>query len=154
MNHVILIGRLVADPETRYTQNGVAVCNFTIAVDRKFKNQSGEKESDFLNCVAWRKAAELIGQYMSKGRRIGVQGTLQSRKYQDRDGNNRTAYEIVVDEFEFLDSGGAGSGSGGGGGGGGGYQKPAARSGPGSGPGSIPPPEPPPDNMMDDDLPF
>lgn len=152
MNNIVLIGRLVADPETRYTQSGIAVCNFRIAVDRKFKNASGEREADFLNCVAWRKAAELIGQYMSKGRRIGVQGSLQSRNYQDKDGNNRTAYDVVVDEFEFLDSGR-------GGGGGQGMQPPPPRPSqapPQAGPGPAPEPfpEPPPDNPMDDDLPF
>jgi len=150
MNHVVLIGRLVADPETRYTQSGIAVCNFRLAIDRKFKNAAGEKEADFINCVAWRKAAELIGQYMSKGRRLGVQGSLQSRNYQDKEGNNRTSYEVVVDEFEFLDSGGGTGGSSG--------PRPGPPPPPGPGreqrpaPGS--PPEPPPDNPMDDDLPF
>jgi single-strand DNA-binding protein len=152
MNNIILIGRLVADPETRYTQSGIAVCNFRIAVDRKFKNAAGEREADFINCVAWRKAAELIGQYMSKGRRIGIQGSLQSRNYQDKDGNNRTAFDVVVDEFEFLDAGRGGGNQGG---------MPPPPPGPsqramsaGPGPASEPFPEPPPDNPMDDDLPF
>jgi len=151
MNHVVLVGRLVADPETRYTQSGIALCTFRLAVDRKFKNAQGEKEADFISCVAWRKAAELIGQYMSKGRRLGVEGSLQSRNYQDKDGNNRTAYEVQVDEFEFLDSGRGGGG-----------QQPPPPPPPGSGQGSSSTqepyggsaPEPPPENPMDDDLPF
>lgn len=144
MNHVVLIGRLVADPETRYTQSGIAVCSFRLAVDRKFKNQAGEREADFINCVAWRRAAEIIGQYMAKGRRIGIEGALQSRNYQDKDGNNRTAYEVVVNEFEFLDGGGGAGRSGG-------SQPPPPETPP---PGPEPVPEPPPENPMDDDLPF
>ena len=151
MNNIILIGRLVADPETRYTQSGIAVCNFCVAVDRKFKNAAGERETDFINCVAWRKTGEIIGQYLAKGREIGVQGSLQSRKYQDKDGNNRTAYEVQVDSFDFIGSRGTGSGQG--------MQAPPSRPGQGSpsagpGPASEPFPEPPPDNPMEDDLPF
>jgi single-strand DNA-binding protein len=151
MNNIILIGRLVADPETRYTQSGIAVCNFCVAVDRKYKNAAGERETDFINCVAWRKTGEVIGQYLTKGREIGVQGSLHSRKYQDKDGNNRTAYEVQVDSFDFIGSRGAGVGQG--------MQPPppgpsqrAVSAGPG--PASEPFPEPPPDNPMDDDLPF
>jgi len=144
MNHIVLIGRLVADPETRYTQSGIAVCNFRLAVDRKFKNQSGEREADFINCVAWRKAGEIIGQYMSKGSQIGVQGSLQSRNWEDKDGNKRTSFEVQVEEFKFLDS------KGGGGSRGPSQQPPSG----GPGPDTGPPPDAPPDNRMDDDLPF
>jgi len=145
MNHIILIGRLVADPETRYTQSGLAVTNFRLAVDRKFKNQAGEKETDFINCVAWRKAAEIIGQYMAKGSQIGVQGSLQVRNWEDKDGNKRTSYDVQVDEFQFLDSKGSGGASRG--------PSRAPQSGPAE-QDAPPPPEAPPENMMDDDLPF
>jgi single-strand DNA-binding protein len=149
INSVVLVGRLVADPETRYTQTGIAVCNFCIAVDRNFKNASGEKETDFINIVAWRKTAELCGQYLSKGRLVGIEGSLQIRKYQDKEGNNRTAAEVVAGQVQFLEPKRDG------GGGGAPAAKPAQRapqSSPGSYEGGMP--EPPPDNMMDDDLPF
>ena len=143
MNHIVLIGRLIADPETRYTQSGIAVTNFCLAVDRKFKNQAGERDTDFINCVAWRKAAEVIGQYMSKGRQVGVQGSLQSRKWEDKEGNKRVSFEVQVDEFKFLDSKGGGGSRG---------PSEAPTSGPGDN--DAPPPDAPPDNMMEDDLPF
>ncbi len=113
LNHVVLIGRLVADPDIRYTQSGVAVANMRIAVDRRFKNAAGERETDFINIVAWRKLAELVGEYMKKGRLIAVQGSLQMRTYQTRDGDNRTAYEVQADNIEFLDRGDRSSGGGG-----------------------------------------
>lgn len=152
INNVVLVGRLVADPETRYTQSGIAVCSFRLAVDRAFKSASGEREADFINIVAWRKAAEIIGQYMTKGSVIGVTGSIQTRSYQDKEGNNRTAFEVVVENFKFLDSKREGSGGGGG----------APRSAPAGPPPNRPgpgdydrgAPEPPPDNLMDDDLPF
>src|SRR3990172_2799793 len=99
INNVVLVGRLTADPDIRYTQSGVAMCKFSVAVERNFKNAAGEKETDFINVVAWRKAAELIGQYVAKGNMLGVRGSLQSRKYQDKDGNNRVAYEVVAEDF-------------------------------------------------------
>ena len=158
INCVVLVGRLTRDPEVRYTQSGIAVCSFSIAVDRNYKTQSGERETDFINCTAWRKAGELIGQYMSKGSQIGIQGNLRMNKYQDKDGNNRTTYEVVVENFQFLDSKGSG-------GGGGSFQAPQTQ--PGGQPQTAPPPPPPPgfgpsgggmeappDNMMEDDLPF
>lgn len=113
INSVVLVGRLVADPELRYTQSGTAVASMRIAVDRKFRNAAGEREADFINLTAWRKTAELAGQYLQKGRMVGVQGRLQSRNYQDRDGNNRVGYDVVVDDLQFLDSGNRGGGSGG-----------------------------------------
>lgn len=151
INNVVLVGRLTRDPEVRYTQSGLAVCSFSLAVERNYKNQSGEKETDFINCTAWRKAGELIGQYTSKGSLLGVQGALQVRKYQDKDGNNRTASEVIVENFQFLDSKGSG--------GGGGSQGPSAPrqqapSAPSQGPRAEAYGEPPPDNLMDDDLPF
>jgi len=104
MNHIILIGRLTRDPELRHTQSSTAVANFSIAVDRGFKNANGEKETDFINCTAWRKTAELIAQYCTKGKQVAVSGAMQSRKYQDKEGNNRTIYEVLVDNIQFLGS--------------------------------------------------
>jgi single-strand DNA-binding protein len=144
MNHIVLIGRLVADPETRYTQSGIAMTKFCLAVDRKFKNQAGERETDFINCVAWRKAAEIIGQYMTKGQKFAVQGSLQSRKWEDKDGNKRVSFDVQVDEFNFIDSKGSGGGS----------RGPARQVDSGPGDNDAPPPDAPPDNMMEDDLPF
>jgi len=159
LNNVVLVGRLTRDPEVRYTQNGIAVCSFTLAVERNYKNQAGERETDFINCTAWRKLGEIIGQYTSKGNMFGVQGSLQMRKYQDKDGNPRTVYDVVVQDFQFLEPKGSGGGGGGSSsqgpqgqrGGQAGYsqQTPAPSYGPGDG--GM---EPPPDNMMEDDLPF
>ena len=109
MNRVILIGRLTRDPEIRYTQSGIAVANFSIAVDRRFKNANGEKETDFINIVAWRKQAELVGEYVKKGYMIAVDGSLQMRKYQTREGENRTTFEVLADNLQFLDRGGRGT---------------------------------------------
>lgn len=103
MNKVILIGRLVKDPEVKTTQSQVAFCGFTIAVDRKFKT-NGEKASDFIACVAWRQQAELLGKYFKKGSRIAVVGNLQSRSYDDANGKKVYVTEVVVDEIEFIDS--------------------------------------------------
>jgi single-strand DNA-binding protein len=108
MNRIILIGRLTRDPEVRYTQSGIPVANFSIAVDRRFKNANGERETDFINIVAWRKQAELVGEYLSKGRQVAIDGTLQMRKYQTREGENRTAYEVLSDSIQFLDRGSRG----------------------------------------------
>ena len=89
MNKVILIGRLTADPELRYTPSGAAVCSFRIAVDRPFNSQSGEREADFINIVVWNKAAENTAKYMSKARQIAVEGPLQIRSYDGNDGQPR-----------------------------------------------------------------
>jgi len=106
MNKIVLVGRLVADPEVRYTQGGDAVANFCVAVDRRYKDKTtGEKVTDFINIVAWRKLAELIGQYLKKGRLVSLDGSLQIRKYQAKDGTNRSAAEIVADNVNFLDRG-------------------------------------------------
>ncbi|MFB3788597.1 MAG: single-stranded DNA-binding protein [bacterium] len=105
INRVILIGRLTADPEMRYTQNGIPVAQMRLAVDRRFKNASGERETDFINLKAWRKQAELAGQYMKKGRLIAVEGSLQMNKYQTKEGENRVTYEVVVDTIQFLERG-------------------------------------------------
>lgn len=104
MNKVILVGRLVKDPEVKTTQSQIAVCGFTIAVDRKSKSASGERQADFLSCVAWRQQAEFLGKYFQKGSRIGVIGNLQSRSYDDASGKKIYVTEVIVDEIEFVES--------------------------------------------------
>lgn len=103
LNKVILIGRLVADPQLRYTQSGIAVTNFTLAVDRPFSSQGGEKEVDFIDVVAWRKQAEVCANHLNKGRLVAVEGRLQIRSYDDQNGVRRKAAEIVADQVRFLD---------------------------------------------------
>ena len=107
MNKVILIGRLARDPEVRYTQSGVAVCTFTLAVDRRFVHKDandGQPTADFIPIVTWRKLAEICGNNLAKGRRISVEGRIQVRSYDAQDGSKRYVTEIVADEVEFLDS--------------------------------------------------
>ena len=103
MNVVVLIGRLVADPELKYTPSGVAVCTFRIAVDRRFKSESGERETDFIDIVAWRQQAEFVANYLSKGRLIGVHGRMQTRSWVQQDGQKRWRTEIVAENVQFLD---------------------------------------------------
>lgn len=102
LNNVIIMGRLTADPELKSTQGDISFCNFTVAVDRDFKNKDGEREADFIPCTAWRQTAEFICKYFSKGQAIAVHGTLQSRRYEDKDGNKRTAYDVVVANAWFA----------------------------------------------------
>ena len=110
MNKVYLIGNLTRDPEMRSTSAGIPVCNFSIAVNRRFKNaQPGQQETDFFNIVAWRQLAELCGRYLAKGRKVAVFGSIQTRSYEAQDGSKRTAFDIVADEVEFLSSANAGS---------------------------------------------
>lgn len=105
LNRLILMGRLVADPELRETPSGVSVVSFCIAVDRNYQSkETGERQTDFLNCVAWRQTGEFISRYFQKGRMIAVEGSLQSRRYEDKTGAKRTAYEVVVDQAYFADS--------------------------------------------------
>ena len=104
LNKVILQGRLIADPETRHTQNGTAVTSFRLAVDRDFKNQNGEREADFINVVAWRNTAEFVSRYFQKGQMAVVEGRLQVRDYTDRDGNKRYITEIVATSVYFAGS--------------------------------------------------
>jgi single-strand DNA-binding protein len=102
LNRIILQGRLTADPELRQTPSSVSVASFTMAVDRDFKNkESGEKETDFINCVAWRNTGEFVSRYFTKGSLAVVEGRLQMRKYTDRDGNKRIAAEVVADNVYF-----------------------------------------------------
>lgn len=104
LNRIILMGRLVADPELRRTQSGTPVTSFRIAVDRDFKSQSGEKETDFIDIVAWRATAEFVAKYFAKGRMAVVEGRLQIRPWTDRDGNKRTSAEVVAENVYFGDS--------------------------------------------------
>ena len=104
LNKVFTQGRLVADPELRHTPNGVAAASFRIAVDRDFKDKSGERQADFVNVIAWRATAEFVSKFFSKGRMAIVEGKLQSRNYEDKDGNKRYALEVVADNIYFGDS--------------------------------------------------
>ena len=103
VNKVILVGRLCADPELKYTPSGVAVANLRIAVDRPFKSSSGERETDFIDVVAWRQNAEFANTYLSKGRLILVDGSLQVRQWQTQDGQRRKSYEVMADSLKSLD---------------------------------------------------
>jgi single-strand DNA-binding protein len=104
MNKCVFIGRLTRDPELRYAQSGKAFCTFTLAVDRRFKQQNNNQPTaDFIPCMAWDKLAEIVGNNLTKGRRVGVEGHLQTRTYDAKDGSKRSAFEVVVNELEFLD---------------------------------------------------
>ena len=104
LNKIIIMGRLTRDPELRRTGSGTAVTSFSLAVDRDFKSQSGEKETDFIDVVAWRSTAEFVSKYFTKGRMAVVSGRLQIRQWTDKDGNNRRSAEIVADNVYFGDS--------------------------------------------------
>lgn len=103
LNHIILIGRLTGDPELRYTASGTAVANFTLAVGRSFTNRDGERETDFINIVTWRKLAENCANHLGKGRLAAVDGRLQIRDYEDNQGQKRKAVEVVAKDVRFLD---------------------------------------------------
>lgn len=104
MNMVCLLGRLTAEPELRHTQNQVPVTSFTLAVDRAYQPKGQERQTDFINIVAWRQTAEFVTRYFHKGQRLALTGTLQSRRYVDKEGNNRTAFEVVADNVFFAES--------------------------------------------------
>jgi single-strand DNA-binding protein len=104
MNKVFLIGRLTRDPELRYTGNNTAVASFSIAVNRNFTNQSGEREADFINIVVWRKQAENVKNYLTQGSQVAIDGRIQTRSYDDQDGKKRYVTEVVADNVEFLGS--------------------------------------------------
>ena len=112
LNRIVIMGRLVRDPELRRTQSGTPVTSVRIAVDRDFKGQDGNKQADFFDVVAWRNTAEFVSKYFTKGRMAIVEGRLQSREWQDKDGNKRTSIEIVADNFYFGDSRRDGQGDG------------------------------------------
>lgn len=157
LNKVILIGRLTADPELRYTPSGAPVANFTLAVDRKF---SKADETDFIPVVAWRRLAEICNEFLNKGKLVAVEGRLQTRTYEDREGQRRKAFEVVADEMQMLDRGPGGGGGSGSSGArraapsqahasvGGGYDDYSGYDGPGAG---FPPAD---DNLGIDDIPF
>ncbi|MCI8588252.1 MAG: single-stranded DNA-binding protein [Bacilli bacterium] len=113
MNKVFLIGRLTKDPELRYTSSNIATASFSIAVNRNFANQNGEREADFINIVVWRKQAENIKNYLSKGSQVAIDGRIQTRTYDAQDGSKRYVTEVVADNVQFLDTRG-GSNNGGG----------------------------------------
>ena len=105
MNKAILIGRLTRDPELRYTSSNRAVCQFTVAIDRPFTNQStGQREADFINVVAWDKTGENVGKYMSKGRLIAVEGRIQTRNYDNNEGKKVYVTEVIASNVQFLES--------------------------------------------------
>ena len=105
LNKIFIMGRLTRDPELRRTQNGTSVCSFTVAVDRDYQpRDGGEKLTDFIDVVAWRQTGEFVSKYFSKGRMIVVAGSLQSRKWQDKAGQNRTSWEVIADNVYFGDS--------------------------------------------------
>ncbi len=105
LNHIIIMGRLTRDPELRRTGSGIAVTSFSLAVDRDFgKNENGERETDFIDCVAWRQTGEFVSKYFQKGRMAVVSGRLQIRSWTDKDGNKRRTAEVVADNVYFGDS--------------------------------------------------
>lgn len=171
LNKVMLIGNLTRDPEVRYTPKGSAVSDLSLAVNRSYTVDGGERmeETTYVDIVVWAKLAELAGQYLSKGRRVFVEGRLQMDSWEDRQtGQKRTKLRVVAENLQFLDSKGDREGGGGGGGGGdrGGYsQRPPQRQGSGGGGGSRPAPQrqapnddygdgPITDDMEEDDIPF
>jgi single-strand DNA-binding protein len=125
MNKVILVGRLTADPELRQTQSGISSCGFTVAVDRRFADKNtGERQADFITCVAWRQTAEFVSRYFNKGKMICVEGSLRNNNYQDRNHPDITHYtmDVQVDNVEFAGGKGESGGNSGYQGGNGGYQ--------------------------------
>ncbi|MBM7693560.1 single-strand DNA-binding protein [Peribacillus deserti] len=103
MNRIVLVGRLTKDPELRYTPNGVPVATFTLAVNRTFTNQQGEREADFINCVIWRKPAENVANFLKKGSLAGVDGRLQTRNYEGQDGKRVYVTEVLAESVQFLE---------------------------------------------------
>ena len=104
LNSIIIMGRLTADPELRSTSSGLSVTSFTVAVDRGYVKAGEEKKADFIPVVAWRQTADFVSKYFRKGSMIAVQGSLQSRSYEDKNGNKRVAYEIIADQVSFCGS--------------------------------------------------
>ena len=104
MNKVVLIGRLTRDPELRYTSSNIPSARFSLAVDRPFTSQSGERETDFINIVVWRKQAEVICNYFDKGNQIAIEGRLQTGSYDAQDGSKRYTTDVVLDQFHFIES--------------------------------------------------
>ncbi len=152
-NKVMLMGNLTRDPELRYTTNNQAVVNIGLAINRRYTSGSGEarEEVTFVDCEAWGRTAEIMNQYLSKGRPVFIEGRLRLDTWQDQQGQNRSKMKVVIESFQFVDSRGGGGDDGGGGGGGGAQRgsKPAQRggdSGGGESGGHVP--------IEDDDIPF
>ena len=103
LNNVVLMGRLTADPELRHTPNGVAVTSFTLAVNRSYAKAGTERATDFIDIVAWRNTAEFVSKYFTKGLLVAVEGSIQTRTYQDKNGNNRKAFEVVANNVHFAE---------------------------------------------------
>lgn len=114
MNRVVLVGRLTKDPDLRYTPNGVPVATFTLAVNRTFSNQQGEREADFINCVVWRRPAENVANFLKKGSLAGVDGRIQTRNYEGQDGKRVYVTEVVAESVQFLEPKNASGGNPGG----------------------------------------
>ncbi len=104
LNSVVLIGRLTRDPELRYTPNGIAVSTFTLAVNRNFTNKQGQREADFINIVSWRNTAEIVAKYLTKGSLIAVEGRIQTRNYENKEGRRIYVTEVVADDVRFLET--------------------------------------------------
>lgn len=104
MNKAILVGRLTRDPELKSTANGTNVCSFSVAVNRRYKNAEGNYDADFINCTAWRQTAEFVSKYFTKGRMIGVVGSIQTRNYDDKEGKKVYVTEVAADEVYFVES--------------------------------------------------
>lgn len=104
MNTVVLSGRLTARPELRYTSSNIAYSRFSIAIDRPYSNEDGEKETDFINIIVWRKQAENVAEYLDKGSLVGIEGRLQNDRYTDKDGNNRSILTVLANHVEFLNT--------------------------------------------------
>ena len=104
LNTVILMGRLTADPELRTTNNNLSVLSFSVAVDRSYQSQGQERQTDFINCVAWRQNADFISKYFRKGQMIAIEGSIQTRSYEDKSGAKRTAFEVIVNRASFCGS--------------------------------------------------
>lgn len=111
INRVVLVGRLTKDPELRYTPSGVPMTRFTIAVNRPFSNQQGEREADFIGCIAWRKQAENLANYMKKGNLVGVEGRIQTGSFEGQDGNRVYTTDVVTESIQFLERNNTSEGS-------------------------------------------
>lgn len=104
MNRVCLLGRMTSNPELKYTEKNVAICNFSIAINRNYKNANGEYEADFINCVAYKNTAEIMGKYIKKGDKISIEGRIQTRKYKDKEDKNRISTVVLVEHLGFVES--------------------------------------------------
>lgn len=111
INRTVLVGRLTKDPELKYTPSGVPMVRFTLAVNRPFSNQQGEKEADFINCIAWRKQAENLSNFMKKGNMVGIEGRIQTGSFEGQDGKRVFTTDVIADSIQFLEARGGGNGS-------------------------------------------